>query len=464
MPDLEITGLLPCAGTATRLKNLPKFMLPLKSSGTCLLTRWVEELISMGCSKIIIPCSPTTIVFVNSIVMPIADTKIIIKDVGVTNTMNDTIRKGLDNEVYDLVIMAMPDTFVDKINASFIQRFIGDNNYTIGTYLWSIRYDQLGKIGQCKLENDLVTDIIDKDEHCDYTFGWGAIAFKKGFEMYLKPEHLHPGYSMKEALDNNLRIPYEISNGQYFDCGTVDGYKTYLNFGDPVNPVRIKGTVIILAVYINTDQHCYDSLIRCLKQLRSVYKYETIVTVDNNSLNKTWYSVAKELDMHILLNEDTLHKFEFGAYKRALQSFRADNYIFMQGTIFINNRLTIPLDSKNPDVQVFKYDGTRSWLDYWGEQFTLNLLNLVHIHWHREELGIVFWNCYCCNDLFVDKMFKSGIFDIPTTTKNHSCAFERILYVFIKHTFGKDYSIKTINSGEYEKIGLAQDLYGPNVT
>ena len=395
--------------------------------------------------------------------MPITDTKIIIKDVGVTNTMNDTIRKGLDNELYDLVIMAMPDTFVDKINTSFIQRLISDTTSTIGAYLWSIRYDQLGKIGQCKLENGLITDIIDKDEHCDYTFGWGAIVFKKGFEMYLKSEHLHPGYSMKEALDNYIRIPYEISNGQYFDCGTVDGYKTYLNFEDPVNPVRIKGTVIILAVYINTTQHCYDTLVRCLKQLRSVYKYETIVAVDNESLNSTWHSVAKELDMYVLLNEDTIHKFEFGAYKRALQSFRADNYIFMQGTIFINNSLTITLDSKNADVQVFKYDGTRSWWDYWGEQYTLNLLKLVHIHCEPKDLGLVNWNSFCCNDLFVTKMFTSGIFNIPSNTKNHSCAFERIMYVFIKDTFGKKYSIKTISPEEYDKIGLNQDPYGPNI-
>jgi hypothetical protein len=75
----------------------------------------------------------------------------------------------------------------------------------------------------------------------------------------------------------------------------------------------------------------------------------------------------------------------------------------------------------------------------------------------------VFWNCYCCNDLFVKEMFNSGIFNIPSNTKNHSCAFERILYVYIKRTFGKGYVIKTINNGEYEKIGLNQDPYGPNV-
>jgi hypothetical protein len=463
MPISEITGLLPCAGSATRLKNLPKFMLPLKSSGTCLLTCWVEHLISMGCSKIIITCSPTTIVFVNSIVMPITDTKIIIKDVGVTNTMNDTIRKGLDTEVYDLVIMAMPDTFVDKINTTLIRRLMSDTTCMIGAYLWSIRRDQLGKIGQCKLENESITDIIDKDNDCQYDFGWGVIAFKKDFEVYLKPEHLHPGYSMKEALASNVRIPYEICNGQYFDCGTVEGYKTYLNFGDSSTPVYIKGTIIVLAVYINNDKHSYDTLTKCLHQLRSVYKYDTIVAVDNSSLNNAWYSVAKELDMYVLLNEDTIHRFEIGAYKRALQSFRADKYIFIQGTMFIKTRLNITLDSNKPDVQVFSYDGTRSWWDYWGEEYTLNLLKLAHIYCGPKDLGIVFWNCYCCNDLFVKEMFKSGIFNIPSNTKNHSCAFERILYVYIKRTFGKGYVIKTINNGEYQKIGLNQDPYGPNV-
>jgi hypothetical protein len=49
-----IIGLLPCAGTASRLHNLPKFMLPLKDTAGCLLSQWVYILLSNNCDKIII--------------------------------------------------------------------------------------------------------------------------------------------------------------------------------------------------------------------------------------------------------------------------------------------------------------------------------------------------------------------------------------------------------------------------
>ena len=220
-------GLLPCAGSATRLLGLPKFMLPLKDEKMCLLTKWIDDLIKFGCDKIIIACSPATLICVNHINIANINEKIFIKNVGITATMNDTIIIALKDEVYETAIMAMPDTYVEGFNGVLCDMIRSSDNI-VGTYLWNIRYDQRGKIGQCKTDNEKVCDIIDKDENCRYDFGWGVIVFKMDFMQYLLSKQLHPGYSLKNAIDNNIKIPYQICLGQYFDCGTVDGYMRYL--------------------------------------------------------------------------------------------------------------------------------------------------------------------------------------------------------------------------------------------
>ena len=47
---------------------------------------------------------------------------------------------------------------------------------------------------------------------------------------------------------------------------------------------------------------------------------------------------------------------------------------------------------------------------------------------------LIYWNCFCCNNAFMKDMLESGIFDLPSTTRNHSQAFERILgyYLYMK--------------------------------
>ena len=142
--------------------------------------------------------------------------------------MNETIIKALKDEQYKILIMAMPDTYVDYIDNTLLNNMIYDNKINIGAYLWEIRKSQLGKIGQCSINENYITNIIDKDETCNYKYGWGVIIFKKEFEKYILDVDEHPGYSMKNYIKDELKILYKICDGNYFDCGTIGGYKEYL--------------------------------------------------------------------------------------------------------------------------------------------------------------------------------------------------------------------------------------------
>jgi hypothetical protein len=449
-------GILPCAGTATRLFNIPKFMLPTKNEKCSLIVYWINLLISIKCNKIIIGVSPNTKLFIDNILKYNVneDVKNIIhiKLVGNTNTMNETLLECLKNEKYDIAIMGMPDTYVSNLSYNLIEK-LNKENINAGCYLWNIMDTQIGQIGQCKVDDNFIIDIIDKDTTCDYNYGWGVVVFKPDFEKYMYIDDLHIGYSMKRYIENS-KIIYEIINdGLYFDCGTTIGYREYLNYKEDHKPVKIKGTIIIVAVYINNDINSYNELVKCLNQLRDIYINNIIVAVDNGSLNNTWYNVAKKININILYNNSVLHRFEMGAYKLALQHFRADKYIFIQGTIFINYKLNLSLLDSNEEMAIgFDFLPDLHWCDD-GLKLINKLLMTINMNdWNND--GIILWDCFCCNNVFINNMLNSGLFDLPSNTKAHSCAFERILACYFNKTLKK---IQCLDKNSFRKISLTQD-------
>jgi hypothetical protein len=143
-----------------------------------------------------------------------------------------------------------------------------------------------------------------------------------------------------------------------------------------------------------------------------------------------------------------------GAYKLALQYYRADKYIFIQGTIYINYKLDLTmLNCDTPNAIAFnKVIGL-----HWGD-FGLKLINklLVSINmneWNNEPL--VLFNCFCSNNLFVENMFNNGIYDLHSNTKNHSCAFERILGCYFIKELNK---VDILPNGAYNKIFFNQEM------
>jgi 2-C-methyl-D-erythritol 4-phosphate cytidylyltransferase len=453
----NIIGILPCAGTASRLFCLPKFMLPMKDNNASLMSNWIKML-EEKCDKIIIGTSITNSLFIEHIVktqLQQLQDKIIIKIVGNTETMNETIIKCLDGEKYNIAIMCMPDTYCSNISHSLIDNVVSNNETSVGAYVWNIRDTQLGKIGQCEcdINRNIITSIVDKDINCSYKYGWGCIVFKPEFEKYIHKEDLHIGYSMKHSIESNENVSFEIMNGMFFDCGTIQGYSEYINYMVKPKPLHIRGTIIILAVYINNDEQNYNTLINCLIQLRNIYKNNIIVAVDNNSLNNKWKKIANDLNMYILENNSVIHRFEMGAYKLALENFRADKYIFIQGTVYINTKLDLSkLNINQPNAIAFSLLHGLNWNNN-GLQLINTLLKSINMNDYNDE-PLVLCNNFCCNNLFIDDMLNSGLFDLPSNTKNHSCAFERILGYYFINKLNK---IETLNNDSFNKIYLGQD-------
>ena len=422
-----------------------------------LLAFWCKIMIEKKCDYIIIGSSIENKSFIEHIIntqLENIKSLIVIKIINNSLTMNETILKMISGEDYELVIMGMPDSHIDYISNNLIDKIINDNELIVGTYLWNIRNSQKEKIGLCNIDENYIIDIIDiidKNKDCDYNYGWGSIIFKKDFEKFINKDDLHLGYSMNNALSNSIKIPYEIIKGQYWDCGTIDEYKEYMNFLNEYKPIHIKGLLIIVAVYIEEDEHKYNTLINCIEQLRKNYENETIVLVDNKSKNNKWYELAHSLNMYIIKNNSDLYRYEIGAYNLALKYFRADKYICIQGSICFNSKIEEALDDKNPDAYCFKVHSGLSWDDN-GLQIINKYLKFADMNnWDNESL--VLWNCFYCNNLFMNELINSGLIDLKCNNKNISCAYERILGTYFQNKLG---IVKQINNNTYNKNFLNQ--------
>lgn len=217
-------GLLPAAGNASRMSGLPKFMLPLPDHGQTLISWHIEKQLDF-CEKVIVATKPeNAILFKNFI----KNDKVILLIVE-SETASETIIKMVESFPSKEYLFGMPDTF-----------FIGENPYKIlsnskevdlDLALWEIEKDQVGTVGQIKLDSkNNIIDIKDKHFKCEYDLFWGAMKFNINFLRFLNKSDSHPGFAIEPAIKNNIRYKTSLIKGKYFDCGTIDQYKKMMMY------------------------------------------------------------------------------------------------------------------------------------------------------------------------------------------------------------------------------------------
>jgi len=191
---------------------------------------------------------------------------------------------------------------------------------------------------------------------------------------------------------------------------------------------KVEGLLIVFAVYSGNDDQS-ECIAKCKKRVREVYPNARIVFVDNNSKNEKW----KDKDEIIIVN-NSKYRYEMGAYRKALEYYRADEYLFLQGSVFINKTIDYKLKKNEIDakqMQIFKGVNVNEELFKLIKEIAQRL-NLKGDNW--ENLNCVLACNFYCNNLFVEEMIKDNLFNIECINKDYSCAFERILglYMYLK--------------------------------
>ena len=212
--------IIPAAGKATRIGGIPKFLLPIEDK-KFLLDFHVRN-ISIKKQKLrkVVAVSKEFYETINRFNF---DIEVLIVN---TNTMNETVLEVINSfpEEEDY-LLTMPDTFFwdNNIADEMFHKFKNNVDGTLG--IWEILESQKGKLGQCKLENDFVTSIKDKDKTCNYEHSWGAIMWNKSLNKFINKEDPHIGYMAQKSIESNFLLNFHKGQKKYYDCGTFQTYK-----------------------------------------------------------------------------------------------------------------------------------------------------------------------------------------------------------------------------------------------
>lgn len=208
-------GLLPAGGRATRIHMVPKFLLPLRE--TYLLDFHLKQMQAAGLTDVFLCASHATAPLLAPYMRPGVH-----MTVGDTGTLNGDLLQMANRQA---VVYAMPDTYWtgEQVISRLAAWLPGLNPIALAA-VWPLRDDQRGHLGQCRIEKECITDIVDKDPACPYPWVWGALAWSAAFWRYLEPDDPHPGYALRKAIQDGQRVGAVMVDGDYYDCGTFDGY------------------------------------------------------------------------------------------------------------------------------------------------------------------------------------------------------------------------------------------------
>ena len=210
-------AILPAAGNATRMRGLPKFLLPIDLDYLTLIENHAKQLEEL-CLRIWIPVNPD---FENllSKLDKLPDNCIVVpmRTISMTETILKVVQMS-DSKDFSLI---MPDTF-----------FVGEQPYkklSVDSFAslacWKIRDEQKGKLGQVLVDHgNKVTDIRDKDINCDYELSWGAVSFSRDLINYMEITDPHIGMAVAKSIKNGEDVNCLMVDGEYFDCGTPREY------------------------------------------------------------------------------------------------------------------------------------------------------------------------------------------------------------------------------------------------
>jgi GTP:adenosylcobinamide-phosphate guanylyltransferase len=215
-------GLIPAGGKATRIGGLPKFALPYDNDNTPILKRHVEQM-TPYCEKIVISTTPQ---WESLIKMFNLDIELMVMT---PSTMNDSLIKKAKKHFSTEYLVGMADTYFYGENP-YHRLWAASKAFSVNFACWKIDDELKGRVGQVLISKNSVINMKDKEGNCNYQHMWGALSMSHAAIKSLDPRNTHPGIDLenlihKDYISNNAHI----INGEYFDIGTLSGYKKLID-------------------------------------------------------------------------------------------------------------------------------------------------------------------------------------------------------------------------------------------
>jgi len=209
--------ILPAAGQASRMRGLPKFLLPCDKDYLTLLESHIDKCLQYA-NNIWIPTRPDLIQLIDA--LNIKSTKVLVFPFN-SRSMNDSISRVLDISSSEFFQVIMPDTFFDSSDP---YGELDPNPEVADVAIWKIRPEQVGKLGQLRIDQSHILDIQDKNPLCNYEYSWGALNFSRQLSPFINVLDPHIGYALQAAIHNSKKVSFKKMKGNYYDCGTPTEY------------------------------------------------------------------------------------------------------------------------------------------------------------------------------------------------------------------------------------------------
>lgn len=220
-----VDGILPAAGLATRMRGLPKFLLPCDDEYTTLIEKHVSNLLDV-CDTVWIPTRPEQTILLET--LGISSDRVVVVPM-TTGTMTHTVLRLSNISGASRFLMVMPDTYFFGEQP---YQYLAEGESELNLACWEIRPEQRGKLGQVKIEGGprgIVSDSKDKDPECLFPHSWGAMSFDRSILGLAEETMPHTGYLIQPALLAARAVEGKVMAGRYFDCGTPREYLQMLD-------------------------------------------------------------------------------------------------------------------------------------------------------------------------------------------------------------------------------------------
>lgn len=220
-----VDGILPAAGLATRMRGLPKFLLPCDDQYTTLIEKHVTSLLNT-CDTVWIPTRPEQTILLET--LGLSSDRVVVVPM-TTGTMTQTVMRLANISGATRFVLVMPDTYFFGEQP---YEYLANSKNELNLACWDIRPEQRGKLGQVLIEGGnkgTILDSKDKDPECVYPHSWGAMAFDRSILSLAEASMPHTGYLIKPALVAGKSLEGSVMAGRYFDCGTPREYLQMLD-------------------------------------------------------------------------------------------------------------------------------------------------------------------------------------------------------------------------------------------
>lgn len=209
-------GILPCAGLASRIDGLPKFILP--APGGYLLNNHRNLMSIGGCNHVIIGSSPgnmnTLERYAPGLLVYLAEHYA---------TMTQTVLSGRKYTADHDILFGMADTYFEDIETYVKLADKIAEGADVAVALFQVRTGQHLQGGMCRVYKERVIEVVDKPDETDIQWIWGALAWRPVFWQYLRPDEPHVGFALPRAIAK-LKVQAVICDGNFWDCGTPERY------------------------------------------------------------------------------------------------------------------------------------------------------------------------------------------------------------------------------------------------